>query len=176
MPERLEDLSDEELMRLYQDANEEAFNTLYRRHSDRVYGFLRSRLSSPQAANDVFQASFLKLHRSRDQYDPSFPFAPWLFTVVRTSLLDWHKKQAIAGPVMAADENMARPAQDEPLPAVDLSSLSPTQRSVVELRYVDELSFEEIAKRLEVSPTNARQILSRSLKSLRAVFGKGGKQ
>lgn len=176
MPERLENLSDEELMRLYQDANEEAFNILYRRHSGRVFGFLRSRLSSAQAANDVFQASFLKLHRSRDQYDPSFPFSPWLFTVVRTSLLDWHKKQVIAGPVLSSDENTASPVSEKSAPAVDLSSLSPTQRSVVELRYVEELSFEEIAKRLEVSPANARQILSRSLKSLRAVFGKGGNQ
>lgn len=176
MPERLENLSDEELMRLYQDANEEAFNVLYRRHSGRVYGFLRSRLSSAQASSDVFQAAFLKLHRSREQYDPDLPFVPWLFTVVRTSLLDWHKKQAHEGPVLTANDNLASPIAEEPIRSVDLSPLSPTQRSVIEMRYMEELSFEEIAKRLEVSPSNARQILSRSLKSLRGVFLKGGQK
>src|SRR6266481_6073957 len=91
MKRTLDELSDEELMALYQQGEEVAFNRLYLRYSDRVYGFLRKRLRDPQAANDVFQASFLKLHRSRDQFNPSFMFAPWLFAVVRTVLLDWHK-------------------------------------------------------------------------------------
>ena len=36
-------------------------------------------------ARDVFQATFLKLHKCRDRYDASFPFVPWLFTICRNS-------------------------------------------------------------------------------------------
>lgn len=82
MTERLEKLSDEELMTLYQDAREDAFRVLYDRHRGRMYGYLRKRLPNAEAANDVFQAAFLKLHRSKDQFDASYSFHPWLFTVV----------------------------------------------------------------------------------------------
>ena len=175
MPERLEDLTDEELMRLYQDAREDAFNILYQRHSGLVYGYLRRRLPNAQAANDVFQAAFLKLHRSKEQFNASFSFTPWLFTVVRTSLLDWQKSQNRRASHLPLDENIASAPAPEPAIAPDLSMLPDRQRAAVKLRYVDDLSFDEIATRLKTSPGNARQIVSRALKSLKSIFAKPGR-
>jgi RNA polymerase sigma factor (sigma-70 family) len=172
MPERLEELSDEELMRLYQDAREDAFNILYQRHSGLVYGYLRKRLPSAQAANDVFQAAFLKLHRSKNQFNSSFSFLPWLFTVVRTSLLDWQKNQNHMGPMLSLNEDTASATQTDQVTLPDLSALPGRQRTAVKLRYTDDLSFEEIAKRLNTTPGNARQIVSRALRSLKSLLGK----
>jgi RNA polymerase sigma-70 factor (ECF subfamily) len=174
MPKRLEELSDEELMRLYQDAREDAFNVLYQRHSGLVYGYLRKRLPSPQAANDVFQAAFLKLHRSKDQFNGSFAFMPWMFTVVKTSLYDWQKNQNLRAAPLTLDENLASPPLPESVPTPDLSVLPEAQRTAVELRYLNELSFEEIAARLNTTPGNARQIVSRAIKGLKALLVKEG--
>lgn len=174
----LDELSDEELMVLYQKGQEIAFSRLYSRYADRVYGYLRKRLQDPQAANDIFQAAFLKLHRSRDQFNSSFMFAPWLFAVVRTSLIDWQKdKKNSQHTVELNEESYAAPDIESPLIArADLLPLPEPQRAAIEMRYFDDLSFEEIAGRLETSPANVRQIVSRGLKNLKSLFAKGGRK
>lgn len=170
------ELSDEELMALYQQGDEIAFTHLYSRYEGRVYGYLRKRLPDPQAAYDIFQASFLKLHRSKHQFNSSFMFAPWLFAVVRTALLDSYKdRHNRIATIELKDETT--PGLQVEVPVVsrhDLSSLSEPQRSAVQLRYFEELSFEEIAGRLETSPGNVRQLVSRGVRSLKALFAKGG--
>lgn len=178
MNENLDPLTDEELMVLYQEGQEDAFNRLYRRYADRVYGYLRKRLRDPQAANDVFQASFLKLHRSREQFNSTFTFAPWLFTVVRSVLLDWHKAQKNKILESEFKEEAFQAAETNeaviPFPRTELSNLPETQRLAVEMRYFGDLSFEEIATRLETSPGNVRQLVSRGIKGLKSLFDKAG--
>ncbi len=178
MNEKLDQLTDEELMVLYQEGHEDAFNRLYRRYSDRVYGYLRKRLNDPHAANDVFQASFMKLHRSKAQFNSTYTFAPWLFTVVRSVLLDWHKAQKRnALNSEFREETFQASETDEPLtpfPRPELSKLPETQRLAVEMRYFGELSYEEIATQLETSPGNVRKLVSRGIKSLKSLLVKSG--
>ena len=175
MQRKLDELSDEELMALYQGGSEAAFNQLYLRYADRVYGYLRKRLSHVQAANDVFQAAFLKFHRSSGQFNPSFMFAPWLFAVVRTSLLDWQKDHGNRIHVVELNEEiLAGPGPEAHSPVTpDLSRLPKPQRAAIEMRYFDDLSFDEIAIRLSTTSGNARQLVSRGIKTLKSLFSKG---
>lgn len=178
MNEKLDPLTDEELMVLYQEGHEDAFNRLYRRYADRVYGYLRKRLNDPQAANDVFQASFLKLHRSKEQFNSTFTFAPWLFTVVRSVLLDWHKAQKNKVLDSEFKDELFRTSEITEavvsFPRTELSKIPETQRLAVEMRYFGDLSFEEIAARLDTSPGNVRQLVSRGIKNLKSLFDKAG--
>jgi RNA polymerase sigma factor (sigma-70 family) len=48
------------------------------------------------------------------------------------------------------------------------------QQKAIELRYAQDLSFQEIAKKLETSPSNVRQLVSRAVKQLKAVVSRGG--
>ena len=173
----LKDCSDEELMALYQEGNDAAFNALYLRYANRVYGYLRKRLRDPQAVNDLFQAAFLKLHRSRAQYNSTFLFAPWLFAVVRTSLLDWRKDyRNQVNTVEVGEETLATlPPETPALDRASLSGLPQPQRAAVEMRYFDDLSFEEIAGRLDTTSGNARQLVSRGLKTLKSFFRREAK-
>lgn len=173
----LQELSDEELMVLYQQGQEEAFNHLYRRYADRVYGYLRQRMRDPQAANDVFQAALMKLHRSKDQFNSTFAFAPWLFAVVRTALLDWQKDVRNKVVQVEFEENLF--LQPQPIIASgigrdDLSNLPEPQRAAIEMRYFDDLSFDEIAARLETTPGNVRKLVSRGIQNLKSFFTKAG--
>lgn len=158
-------------MRLYQHGREDAFNILYRRYSRRMYGFLRKRLKNPQSCSDVFQATFVKLHRSRHQFNSSFAFAPWLFTIARTSAIDFFDKNLALESILSENEILREiPAEVPSLDLVELSALPETQRTAIEMRYLKEMEFEEIAKRLETSPANVRKIISRGLKQLRSIF------
>jgi RNA polymerase sigma-70 factor (ECF subfamily) len=158
-------------MLAYQLGDENAFRELYARHSGRVLGFLRSKVREEAKARDIFQATFLKLHKSRSLYNPAFPFTPWLFTICRNELFDALRKQKRSIEDLTAE--VPEIAATEPdKTAVDLNLLSATQRQAVEMRFADDASFEEIAKALETSPTNARQIVSRAIRALRSLYEK----
>src|SRR6185312_9356397 len=169
--------SDEELMQAYQNGADGAFDLLFRRHSARVYGFLMNQLKNAGQADDVFQATFLKLHQSRRHYDPAFPFAPWLFTVCKSVLLDHRRKQkriqedANSSIIeQAMDERTSEQTVGLEISSVALEGLSSREQAAVKMRYEDDLPFEEIALRLKVSPSHARQIISRGIKSLRKIL------
>lgn len=164
-----EEESDEDLMRAYQRGDDKAFEVLYRRHSPKVYGYLHSRLRDRALADDLFQCAFLKLHKARAHYDPSLPFVPWLFTVCRSAMVDGlrarGRRREDLDPVAIANAEARSPTAAPDLP--DLSTLSAEQRKAVELRYAEDLPFEEIARRLETSSANARQLVSRAVRRLR---------
>lgn len=173
-----ESSSDEELMQAYQNGADGAFDLLFKRYSSRVYGFLMNHLKNRAQADDVFQATFLKLHQARKHYDPSFPFAPWLFTVCKSVLTDHTRKMIRTRE--DANENFVSRAADPKTLGVDrgisLDSLPLNQRAAIELRYHDELQFEEIAARLETSPQNVRKLVSRGIEKLRILSGRKGEK
>ncbi len=173
---QLEYWTDEELMRGYQQCDEGAFEVLYRRHSGKVYGFLKKKLKDGAVIDDVFQATFMKLHHARSHYDPSFPFLPWLFTVCRSVLVDSiRKRERISEDLNeVAIENAVANEVVAPEPLPDLSTLPASQRQAIALRYGDDLSFEEIANRLETSPANVRQLISRGIRRLKNLMDGSG--
>lgn len=168
----LSEMTDEELMLAYQLGDENSFRELYSRHSGRVLNFLRSKIRDEARARDIFQTTFLKLHRSRSRYNPSLPFVPWLFTICRNELLDAIKKEKRS----LEDTRPDSPEQINFVPNrendLDLSRLSEVQQRAVQLRFGDESSFDDIARALGTSPSNARQLVSRAVRSLRSIYGK----
>lgn len=168
----LSEKSDEELMIAYQLGEAEAFEELYSRHSPKVLGYLRKKVKSEALANDISQSTFFKLHRNRGRYDAAYPFLPWLFTICRSELLDALKKPHLSHETLSAElpetacEELASPG------SVSLVQLPENQRKAVEMRYQHDFSFEEIAASLETSPANARQLISRAIRSLRGLYGK----
>lgn len=70
----------------YQLGDDSAFAELYKRHSGRVFGYLISKLKAESQARDVFQSTFLKLHKSRAQFKSNLTFVPWLFTIFRSEM------------------------------------------------------------------------------------------
>ena len=167
-------------MLAYQEGNEVAFTQLYRRHSSKVYGYLATRLKDRALADDAFQATFLKLHQSKAKYDASLPFAPWLFTICRTSMVDVIRSRTRVNENEnqneVAVEMAAAPEKEEAADLPELSALPSAQRQALELRYLESLSFEEISKRLETSPANVRQLVSRAVKRLKLVAQGGTKK
>ncbi len=168
-----ESSSGEELMKAYQNGASRAFDLLYQRHSGRVYGFLISRLKNRAQADDIFQASFLKLHQARHHYNPSFPFLPWLFTVCKSVMLDALRKEKTNREDLIENDYIV-PALESVSQRVDLDILKGLQKTAVELRYQEGFSFEEIAVKLETTPSNIRQIISRGIRKLKSTKGTSG--
>ncbi len=166
-----------ELMILYQKGDLDAFDHLYSKYKGMVYGYLCKRVDNRSDVDEIFQNTFLRLHHSRTRFKGEFPFEPWLFAVVRNSLVDYFriKKKdyntvsidTVTVPASAIQtEDVHEPGQLLP----EKIKLNIKQRQAIELRYGKDISLEEIASSLNTSPSNARQLVSRALKKLRKII------
>ncbi len=170
-------MSDEEIMRRYLSGEAEAFEEIYRRHSAKVFAYFHRKLSSRAEVEDLHQAVFMKFHRVRHRYDAKFPVLQWLFVIARTTLVDFYRKQGRQVPaaegvtlenvaeIVPAEENTAAASHAPALAA--LEGLSREQRRIVEMKVLDELTYDEMAARLGRSSESLRQIVSRALRKLR---------
>jgi len=170
---------DEQLMVQYAAGDERAFEELYRRYRGRAYGYLSSRVRNPRVADELFQKVFLKLHRSRERYEPQHLFSTWFFTVCRNVVIDELRRLGrTPGETPIEEEHLISesPSMDSssrPIPAAVLSQLPEKQGEAVRLRYEEELGFEEIATKLNTTSENVRQLVSRGVRRLRTLFGNG---
>lgn len=163
-------------MALYQQGEYGAFEELYARHSGRVYSYLKLKLHATGDAEDLLQHTFLKLHQARASYNGLLPFLPWLFSIARNLLIDHvrkHRPTVIeTGKLIAlADKASQEGASESPVSWDDVLKLLPEdQRKLIQLRFEQGLSFEEIARLSGGSKTSIRKRVSRTVQGLRKIF------
>lgn len=171
-----ESSEDERLMVLYQEGDESAFRELYTRYKGKVFGFLNKRVDS-RTAEELFQVTFLKLHRSREQYDPQKPFAVWIFAICRNVLNDYYRNNARQVVKVEVDvegiaqENIESVSVRDVTLEAAIASLPERQRHAIQMRYNDGLEFDEMANQLATSSENVRQLLSRTVRFLKKKVG-----
>jgi RNA polymerase sigma-70 factor (ECF subfamily) len=172
----LNDLSDEVLMVMYQSGRDDAFSALYVRHSAKIYGFLRRRVWNDEKASELYQDVFLKLHRSKLLYDESLPALPWIFSITRSVLNDGlrlEKKFARDGDSPLEDRQPDSESDISSDALALLASLPSSQQRAVQMRYIDENTFAEIATALDTSQGNVRKMISRAVAKLKIASKKG---
>lgn len=86
--------TDEQLLDAYRHGDKSSFAMLVGRYQRELYHFLTRFLGDRIAAEDVFQETFLQVHQSRDQFDPSRRFKPWLFTIAANKARDLMRSRA----------------------------------------------------------------------------------
>jgi RNA polymerase sigma-70 factor (ECF subfamily) len=173
----LDHRSDEELLDQYHAGDAEAFRSFYRRHAGRVLGYLQTKGLNAQAAEEVRQEAFLRLHHSIHRYESGRPALPWFFTIVHNCLIDSVRqsqslmKMKNAWQKGGADSTTVQThADDEDPGAKVLNSLSAEQKQVVELRVFEEKSFKEMAQTTGKSEVALRKIYERARQKMRAFW------
>jgi len=177
------DKTDEELIADYLAGDESAFATLVQRHLKSVYSFaLRS---AGREAEDIAQDTFLKAWKNLKRYDPaSARFKTWLMRIARNTIIDYLRKSK---PLVFSDlggdrdddfvpevpdaeplpDELAARGEDARTVEEALEKLPPPYREVLLLRYMSQLSFEEIGDVLNESPNTVRSRHRRGLARLR---------
>ena len=160
------------------------FADVYDEHIWDVYGYVAYRLSSREEAEDVTQMAFERALKAWKRYDPSrASVKTWLISIAHNLLIDHYR--ASKGPTELLDDELAErhgphslgPEQDlglSPGLAAALATLSQRDREVIALRFGGDLTGPEIAALLDLSLSNVQQILSRSLRRLRAELEPSG--
>jgi RNA polymerase sigma factor (sigma-70 family) len=155
-----------------------AFGELYSRHVESVYRWFRRRLdwAAADLTAETFARAWLARGRFRDERGGSA--LPWLLGIAANVLADTVRRDRIE---TRARERLGLPldlAGEDGYAAVDerlsprlglercLGSLPEHERSALELRVLDELSYAQVAKRLSIRPAAARLRVSRALRRL----------
>ena len=84
--------TDESLMLCYQAGDPSAFNVLYGRHKDALYGFLLRSCPSQAAAEDLAQEAWTALIKHAASYKPEAKFKTYLYTIARRKLVDFLRR------------------------------------------------------------------------------------
>lgn len=171
--------SDERLVRLLREGEEEAFNEIVSRYRSGLTTFAASFV--PFAiAEEVVQNSFVKAHRSLLADEREIRLKPWLFTIVRNTALNAldaerptsELDEAIHSPGSAAGVESIVENNDELHRMIDaIMALPEKQRVALVKREVEGDGYAEIAAELDSSPTAVRGLIFRARTTLRESMG-----
>jgi RNA polymerase sigma-70 factor (ECF subfamily) len=181
----LEDADTERLVARAQRGDASAFRSLYLRYYDLVYGYGKTIVKDPHEAEDVTQDVFIRAIRLLPRYQIRVerPFRLLLLRIARNRSIDYLRKQNRCD-VQAPAEVEGRfdadaLAQDGPgtfdaLSDADLERclkrLPLSQRQVLVLRYVFDMSPQEVADVIDATPQAVRNLQYRGLTFLRAAL------
>ena len=171
------DLTDEELMLRVQGGDPAAYKALFGRYDRAIYGYLRRRTGDPELASDVFQDTWLRVHRSANTFDAGSPFRPWLYRIALNAMRDSARKSKRQ---LSTTELKVEPGVNDPS-VVDrlaleqaIGSLPETLHDAFLLGVVQGMDHNEVAQALDISPANARARISRARAQLRLILAPSG--
>ncbi len=169
-------VSDETLIKRALDGSERAWLQLVKRHEERVYNHALRMSGNPDDAMDIMQEVFLSVYRNLDGFRGDSRFTTWLFRIAAFRCTDYFRRQKVRGDVREStdiEDETTTPSraledyQDNRGLAEMMQRLPPDQRIVVELKYFQHFTFEEIGEQIGISPNTAKTRLYTALDKLR---------
>jgi RNA polymerase sigma factor (sigma-70 family) len=170
--------------RLDEESASSAFERVYDENLWGVYGYLAYRVSSTADAEDLTQLTFERALKAWDRFDSRrASAATWLFAIARNLLVDHYRRDHSRRHEPIGDDESTEAALGHrelephgPGVSADLAAaleqLGRRDREVVALRFGGDLTGPEIAELTGLTLANVQQILSRSLRRLRAELEK----
>jgi RNA polymerase sigma-70 factor (ECF subfamily) len=156
-----------------QRGEREAFRELFELYQHRVYSVALHYSGEPGAARDITQQVFLKLFTRIGQFRGQSEFTTWLYRLVANTCLDEHRRERRFVPFDETGEGqIKRTAEslEDHYSRLELSAalreLKPHLRLALLLKYVEGMSYEEIARALDCRPGTIASRLNRGHKAL----------
>ena len=173
--------SEADLVQRCLDGDAAAWDTLARGYWKRVFNIAYKFVAQVDEAEDLTQEIFLKLFRALPTYDRRASFETWLTRVSRNLCIDRYRRRRreeerftdeVDPDTIQIDELVSRP--DATLEHRDqvamvrraLARLPPAYREAVALRDIHDLSYEEIAHRLQLAEGTVKSRINRGRKEL----------
>lgn len=180
-------MTDEELVRAYEQGSNEAFDMLLRRHQDKTFNYIFRIVKNEDIANDIFQETFVKaiLTIRQGRYTENGKFPAWISRIAHNLIIDYYRQEK--------SENLLSTSMEE----VDILNkkelcegtiedriiktqirndvkrlitfLPELQREVLTMRYYKNLSFKEIAEKTGVSINTALGRMRYAIINLRRI-------
>ena len=163
-----------------------AFTFLLDRYWNEVYGFMLKRTENETDAEDISIETFSKAFDKISTYNPEFQFNTWLIAIAKNVHIDLLRKKKSSLFVEITDEedyqaynvaDSSPTAEDELITEQNLSQLlqyikelKPHYQEVIQLRYFQEMSYQEISDKIEEPLSNVKIKLLRAKKLLAEII------
>ena len=158
------------VLRALNEKDQRAYTELMGRYKDSVYFMLLKMVNNSDDAEDLTIETFSKAFKRLDQYTPQFAFSTWLFKIASNHSIDFIRKKRIRaisidqGYSNEDGESYVIPVKEESLDPEEsmqkdervqrmrdvVEKLKPRYKRLVEVRYLEEKSYEEISEMLEL--------------------------
>jgi RNA polymerase sigma-70 factor (ECF subfamily) len=175
------------------DGDDEAFSKLVAAYQDRLIAIFYHIVGSQEAAEDLAQDVFLRIYRARRGYEPTARFSTWLFRIANNlasnSRRDQGRRREVSltgsdsGPLgprpeerLAMEKSGLMPARQldkrelQGMVQTAMETLNDRQRLAVLLHKFEEMSYQDIAEAMELTPAAVKSLLSRARENLRQVL------
>lgn len=177
------------LVKSYIDGNESALSILINKHQSKIYGFIYSKLSDRDIADDVFQDTFIKVIKTLKTklYNEEGKFLPWVMRIAHNLIIDHYRKNSkmpmlreteefsifslISDKAMNVEQSLIAFQVETDIQKI-IEKLPNDQKEVVMMRIYQDLSFKEISDLTGVSINTALGRMRYALQNLRKVIEK----
>lgn len=180
-------MTDEQLVKAYAQGSNDAFDTLLKRHQERIYNYILRIIKNEDIANDIFQETFVKaiLTIKQGRYTENGKFPAWISRIAHNLIIDYYRQEKSEN-VQSADIDDVdvlnrKELCEETIEDVIISDqiredvkylikeLPHLQREVLNMRYYQNLSFKEIAEITGVSINTALGRMRYAILNLRRI-------
>lgn len=166
-------MTDEQLVASYAAGNNEAFDELFDRHQQSLFGYILYTVRNRDLADDIFQDTFIKaiVTIKQGRYTETGKFKAWITRIAHNLIIDYFRQERnentvsndeydvdlFNNPRFSEDTVETEWVRSQVLNDVKkiVSFLPESQREVLEMRYYRDMSFKEIADRTGVSINTA---------------------
>ena len=163
--------ADLELVNKAKEGDQAAFAKLMSRYKESVYYMILKMVHNRDDADDLTMVAFSKAFHNLANYSADFAFSTWLFRIATNNCIDFIRKKKLQTTSIDQPNNHSEDGESTPIAVKDKSmtpeesiikdqraikireviqTLSPKYRQLIELRYFEELSYEEIADKLDL--------------------------
>jgi len=178
---------EEELVASAQAGNPEAFEALFRRYREAITGYVRASVRDEGRTEDIVQETFFSAHNSLTTLDHPRAFRAWLYQIARNACLDDARRRSRHDELIYGWDEFPPPderivthnqspdhalSQKEELADLTeaLDGLPASQHEALVLRELEGMSYDEIARRMRLSPAAVESVLFRARRGLRGEF------
>jgi RNA polymerase sigma factor (sigma-70 family) len=183
----LNQLTDDELVRLYETGNNTAFEIILLRYKSKVYTYIYLIVRNRELAEDIFQDTFIKAISTIQQgrYTESGKFLAWINRIAHNLIIDHFRREKNENTFSAdaVDFDIVNNAKLSEKSVEDTMSneqvltdvvhlielLPPSQQHVIRMRFFEDLSFKEIAEKTDVSINTALGRMRYALLNMRRI-------
>lgn len=180
-------MTDEQLVKAYAQGSNEAFDTLLKRHQNKVFNYILRVVKNEDVANDIFQETFVKaiLTIKQGRYTENGKFPAWISRIAHNLIIDFYRQEKSENLQSADIEEIdilnrkeLCDATIEDIIIADqitndvkalICELPELQQEVLRMRYYSNLSFKEIAEKTGVSINTALGRMRYAIINLRRI-------
>ncbi|MCU1379648.1 MAG: subfamily polymerase sigma-24 factor [Acidimicrobiales bacterium] len=175
------EIDEKALVQAYQAGNERAFDTIVRTQYNALYAHALRRLFQHEAAEDAVQDTLLRAYRALPNLDGDLALKAWLHRILTNVCYDEgnrrRRQHGLVEKIGALPEELGEDPVDEAVlhdtvrvMSEALQDLPDSYREALVLRYVDGLSFREVAEASGISEENARARVQRGKSALHKIM------